>query len=214
MSDGHRIVVVGAGAFGTALAAVIALEGRSEVTLLGRDPSLMADLRADGMHNAALPRIHLPDALQYSAEPEILAGAETVLFAMPSQAQADAAAQFGPYLAPGATVVTCAKVSIAALHGCSPKSSKRCCRIIRLRFSRGPASLPILPGGCRRRWPSPRQILPLQSGWPTPFPGEPFGYTHLPTERAFSSAGRSRTCSPSLAASSKAWDWVIPLARH
>lgn len=109
MNDRHRIVVVGSGAFGTALAAVIALEGRSDVTLLGRDPSLMADLRADGMHNAALPGIHLPDALHYSAEPEVLADAETVLFAMPSQAQADAAAQFGPYLAAGATVVTCAK---------------------------------------------------------------------------------------------------------
>lgn len=38
MSGQHHIAVIGAGAFGTALAAVMALEGRSKVTLLGRDP--------------------------------------------------------------------------------------------------------------------------------------------------------------------------------
>lgn len=105
----ERIVVVGAGAFGTALAAVIALEGKADVTLLGRDPSLMTDLANDGFHDAALPGIRLPDRLNFAFEPDILNEANTVLFAMPSQAHADAAAQFGPYLSEGATVVTCAK---------------------------------------------------------------------------------------------------------
>lgn len=111
MTDGQRekIVVIGAGAFGTALAAVIAQAGRAGVTLLGRDVSLMADLRADGVHDAALPGIELPDSLLYSAEPDVLADATIVLFVMPSQAQADAARQYGPYLAHDAVVVTCAK---------------------------------------------------------------------------------------------------------
>ncbi|CAN7326146.1 NAD(P)-dependent glycerol-3-phosphate dehydrogenase [Rhizobium sp. LjRoot30] len=111
MTDGQRekIVVIGAGAFGTALAAVIAQAGRAGVTLLGRDVSLMADLRADGVHDAALPGIELPDSLLYSAEPDVLADATIVLFVMPSQAQADAAQQYGPYLAHDAVVVTCAK---------------------------------------------------------------------------------------------------------
>ncbi|OJT98992.1 MAG: glycerol-3-phosphate dehydrogenase [Rhizobium sp. 63-7] len=111
MTGGQRekIVVIGAGAFGTALAAVIAQAGRSDVTLLGRDVSLMADLRADGVHEAALPGIRLPDDLAYSAEPDVLADATIVLFVMPSQAQAEAARQYGPYLAQGAVVVTCAK---------------------------------------------------------------------------------------------------------
>ena len=111
--DMERIVVIGAGAFGTALAAVIAQTGaqtgRSHVTLLGRDVSLMADLKAEGLHEAALPGVQLPDALDYSAEPEVLAGADIVLFVMPSQAQAEAAKQYGPYLSPEAVVVTCAK---------------------------------------------------------------------------------------------------------
>lgn len=109
MSDREHVVVIGAGAFGTALASVIALEGKADVTLLGRDAALMADLRNDGFHDAALPGIRLPDGLNYSAEPDVLSTAGTVLFAMPSQAQADAALQYGPYLREGATVVTCAK---------------------------------------------------------------------------------------------------------
>jgi len=104
-----RIAVIGAGAFGTALATVIALTGRNDVVLVGRDAALMADLRADRVHDAALPGIVLPDRLEFSAEAEAVADADIVLFAMPSQAQADAARHYGPYLAKGAAIVTCAK---------------------------------------------------------------------------------------------------------
>ncbi|MEF0943255.1 NAD(P)H-dependent glycerol-3-phosphate dehydrogenase [Rhizobium sp. BR 362] len=109
MSGNERIAVIGAGAFGTALAAVIALTGKSQVTLVGRNAAVMADLSADRIHDAALPGIDLPDSLQFSAEPDAVSDASIVLFAMPSQAQADAARQYGPYLAEDAVVVTCAK---------------------------------------------------------------------------------------------------------
>lgn len=109
MSGNERIAVIGAGAFGTALAAVIALTGRSDVTLVGRKAALMADLAADRMHDAVLPGITLPDSLRFSAEPDSISDAGIVLFAMPSQAQADAARHYGPYLAQDAVVVTCAK---------------------------------------------------------------------------------------------------------
>ncbi|NTJ43297.1 NAD(P)-dependent glycerol-3-phosphate dehydrogenase [Agrobacterium larrymoorei] len=109
MSARENVVVIGAGAFGTAIAVVVALENRHDVTLLGRDPSLMADLLAAGVHDAALPGIELPDMLRYSAEPDVLQNAGIVLFAMPSQAQGDAGRHYGPYLAKDAVVVTCAK---------------------------------------------------------------------------------------------------------
>ena len=105
----ERIAVIGAGAFGTALAAVIALAGRSAVTLIGRDLALMADLASERLHDAVLPGIALPEALEFSAEPDAIRRAGIVLFAMPSQAQADAARHYGPYLAHDAVVVTCAK---------------------------------------------------------------------------------------------------------
>ncbi|XUY26544.1 NAD(P)H-dependent glycerol-3-phosphate dehydrogenase [Agrobacterium sp. rho-8.1] len=109
MTEREKIVVIGAGAFGTAIAVVVALENRHNVTLLGRDAGLMADLSADGVHDAALPGISLPDGLKYSAEPEALEDADIVLFAIPSQAQADAARHYGPYLAKDTVIVTCAK---------------------------------------------------------------------------------------------------------
>ncbi len=105
----EKIAVVGAGAFGTALAAVIALNERGPTVLIGRDPSLIADLKAERLHEAALPGVALPEALDFSIEPSAASDADIVLFAMPSQAQADAARQYAPYLAKNAVVVTCAK---------------------------------------------------------------------------------------------------------
>ena len=105
----QRIAVIGAGAFGTALAAVIAQTGKAEVVLIGRDASVMADLAASRVHETALPGIRLPDTLTFSSRPKDLAGADIVLFAMPSQAQIAAAETYGPHLKPGAPVVICAK---------------------------------------------------------------------------------------------------------
>lgn len=105
----ERIAVVGSGAFGTALASVIALTGRNSAILVGRDPALIEDLRSERLHDAVLPGIPLPETLEFSAEADAIADAGIVLFAMPSQAQADAARQYGPYLAKDAVLMTCAK---------------------------------------------------------------------------------------------------------
>ena len=109
MSGEDRVVVIGAGAFGTALAAVIASTGKAEVTLLGRDAATMETLSTLRVHEEALPGIDLPETLSFSADPAVLKTAATVLFVMPSQAQAEAARTYGPHLAEGAVVVTCAK---------------------------------------------------------------------------------------------------------
>ncbi|THV11748.1 NAD(P)H-dependent glycerol-3-phosphate dehydrogenase [Rhizobium rhizophilum] len=109
MSDSQHIAVIGAGAFGTALAAVVAQTGRAQAVLIGRDASVIADLAAIRVHEGALPGIRLPDALVFSARAKDLEGADIVLFAMPSQAQVAAAETYGPYLKPCVPVVICAK---------------------------------------------------------------------------------------------------------
>jgi glycerol-3-phosphate dehydrogenase (NAD(P)+) len=109
MNGMPSIAVIGAGAFGTALAAVIAQTGKAEVVLIGRDGSVMSDLAASRVHEAALPGIRLPDTLAFSSRPNDLAGADIVLFAMPSQAQIAAAETYGAHLKPVAPVVICAK---------------------------------------------------------------------------------------------------------
>jgi glycerol-3-phosphate dehydrogenase (NAD(P)+) len=105
----ETIAVIGAGAFGTALAAVAAQKGRSKVTLVGRDASLMRSLATSRIHEKSLPGIRLPDNLELSSDPEVIHDAKIVLFAMPSQAQREAARFYRFNIAHSATVVTCAK---------------------------------------------------------------------------------------------------------
>lgn len=108
MSVSRRIAVVGAGAFGTALASVAAASG-GDVVLIGRAADIVETMRLSRRHEKALPGIDLPHALTYSADIEAVRGAGIVLFAMPSQAQREAARVLAPLLAPGAAVVICAK---------------------------------------------------------------------------------------------------------
>ena len=108
MSASQKIAVVGAGAFGTALASVAAASG-GDVTLIGRDAVSIAAMRTTHRNEKVLPGIDLPAALAYSADAEAMRGAAIVLFAMPSQAQREAARSLAPFLAPGTAVVICAK---------------------------------------------------------------------------------------------------------
>ena len=80
-----------------------------DVTLIGRNAEAIAAMRASRRNEKVLPGIDLPQNLAYSAEIEAVRGAGIVLFAMPSQAQREAARTFAPLLAPGTAVVICAK---------------------------------------------------------------------------------------------------------
>jgi len=104
-----RIVVVGSGAFGTALAAVAAASGKAPVTLLTRRESIVEDFKETGRNDSALPGIDLPETLTVSDDPTVLEGAGIVLFAMPSQAQREAARSLHGFIDKGADVVICAK---------------------------------------------------------------------------------------------------------
>lgn len=109
MTTGPHVVVVGAGAFGTALATVIAETGESRVTLLARRTETVAEITSTRRNAPALPGITLSAALEVAADPHVLTDAPMVLFAMPSQAQRAAARDLAPHLSDEAVVVVCAK---------------------------------------------------------------------------------------------------------
>ncbi|KQS83879.1 MULTISPECIES: NAD(P)H-dependent glycerol-3-phosphate dehydrogenase [unclassified Rhizobium] len=109
IADADRIVVVGSGAFGTALAAVAAASGKARVTLLARRESVVEDFRQTGRNDSALPGIDLPETLVVTDDPTVLEGAGIVLFAMPSQAQREAAVSLRGFIGKGVDVVICAK---------------------------------------------------------------------------------------------------------
>ena len=105
----ENIVVVGSGAFGTALAAVAALSSKADVTLLCRRPEQVEALRATGINERGLPGIRLPENIRYDADAAVLEAATIVLFVMPSQEQAGAARGLAAHLNQRQSIVTCAK---------------------------------------------------------------------------------------------------------
>lgn len=100
------IAVLGAGAFGTALAVVQAAEGR-KVVLWGRDAAAMPALDA-ARASPALPGVVLPPDLACTADFGAVAAAELVLLAVPAQATEDFLRGYGAGL-PEAPLVLCAK---------------------------------------------------------------------------------------------------------
>jgi glycerol-3-phosphate dehydrogenase (NAD(P)+) len=78
-----RVAVVGAGAWGTTLAALVA--SREPVALVCRDPALADAIETTHRNERRLPGIDLPSRLQATADPRVVADAtDLVVFATPS----------------------------------------------------------------------------------------------------------------------------------
>lgn len=103
----ERIAVVGAGAWGTALANVAARAGRS-VVLVARDEDLASEIRAAG-ESPFLPGVKLDPRIAVDVGPNGLASADAVLLVVPAQVARDVATKLADAVAPGAPVVACAK---------------------------------------------------------------------------------------------------------
>ena len=102
------IGVVGAGAWGTALANAAARAGR-EVLLWGRDAALMETLTQRRANPAHLPGVSLADSVRPTDDLAAAAATDAVLLVVPAQASRAVATALAPHLAPGTPVVTCAK---------------------------------------------------------------------------------------------------------
>ena len=104
-----RIAVIGAGAWGTALAAVARRAGRS-VRLWGRSAEAMAAIARTGRNDRYLPEVDLPSGLLATADlAEALEGADCVLMVTPSRTLRAMAQAIAPHLPADAPVVLCAK---------------------------------------------------------------------------------------------------------
>ena len=103
------VAVLGAGSWGTALAALIARHGHRTV-LWGRDAGTIAAIESTGENPRYLPGIVLPGSLRATtALPEALADAELVLVVVPSHAFADALRALAPWRPPAAGVAWATK---------------------------------------------------------------------------------------------------------
>lgn len=100
------IGVVGAGAFGTALAMAQGARG-GRVVLWGRDAPAMAAMQAARENVAHLPGMRLPDGIEATADLTALTGCEVTLLSIPTQALRGFLVQHGAGLRDAVLVVCC-----------------------------------------------------------------------------------------------------------
>lgn len=104
---GH-VAVVGAGAWGTALALVAARAGRG-VTLWAREPAVAEAIRLRRENTSFLPGVALPSAIATTTDLAAISQADAVLLAAPAQHVRAVASDLAPFLKPLAPLVVCAK---------------------------------------------------------------------------------------------------------
>jgi glycerol-3-phosphate dehydrogenase (NAD(P)+) len=104
----QTIAVVGAGAWGTALANAAARAGR-DVTLIARDGGHAAEMAAARENTRRLPGVPLETAVTPTADLARAAQGRAVLLVTPAQSVAGMAEALALVLKPGVPVVLCAK---------------------------------------------------------------------------------------------------------
>jgi glycerol-3-phosphate dehydrogenase (NAD(P)+) len=105
-----RIAIVGAGAWGTAIAIVLGRGQRHEVRLWAYEKEVRDSIATSRMNSVFLPGDNIPDAVHSTGDfAEALNGAEIVVSAMPSQHCRRLFQQMVPHLQPEALVVSATK---------------------------------------------------------------------------------------------------------
>ena len=107
MPSYQSISVIGAGAWGTALANAAARAGR-DVTLYARDVSA-ADTMSRTRENPRLPGIAIAKSISITSDLAHAAKSEALLLVTPAQSLRQAATLLAPHLAKGTPVIVCAK---------------------------------------------------------------------------------------------------------
>jgi len=107
MPSYQRVVVIGAGAWGTALAAVAARAGR-DVILHARDAAAVAAMTTS-RENPRLPGVPLEQRIEVTGDLGLASRADIILLVVPAQHLREAAAALAAHLRPNTPVIACAK---------------------------------------------------------------------------------------------------------
>lgn len=109
MAERPTLAVLGAGSWGTALAALTARNG-VPTRLWGRDAKALAAMAETGQNQRYLPDIQLPAELRFESDlAAALRGAGVVLIVVPSHAFASMLDEIAPLLEPGAAIAWATK---------------------------------------------------------------------------------------------------------
>ena len=103
-----KIVILGTGGFGTSLAVMCRKFGH-DVTLWGKFPEEIAEIRRNGENKKLLPGVPVEPSIELTTEISAAAGAECVLFAVPSFAVRETAKAVLPHLKAGTVLANVGK---------------------------------------------------------------------------------------------------------
>jgi len=103
-----RIAILGAGAWGTALAVAALAAGRTTL-LWAREDDVVADLVHDHENKRFLPGVTLPNELRATGDLKEAAKADALLVTAPAQMLSHFARTLAPLILPGTPLVICAK---------------------------------------------------------------------------------------------------------
>jgi glycerol-3-phosphate dehydrogenase (NAD(P)+) len=102
------VAIIGAGAFGTALAIAASRAGRN-VLLYGRDANQMAEIANTRINASYLPDIKLPDSISCTSYLNDIAKANLIILATPAQTTRAMVAALAPIIAPNVPLIITAK---------------------------------------------------------------------------------------------------------
>ena len=117
-----KITILGAGSFGTALAVLFHRYGH-QVTLWGRSPEKVDEIRRYGENKRLLPGVPVDAAISLTSDEEGIKETDCAIIAVPSYAVRETARRLRPILPPGIPVVNVGK-------GLEKGSKKRLSQVI------------------------------------------------------------------------------------
>lgn len=166
-----KAIVMGSGAWGTALALLL-LRGGHQVTLWTQDANKAERMR-ESRRNPKLTGVLLPPELEISAGEEAARDADLAVFAVPSIAVRETAGRFAPLLRPDALLVSAAKGVERGTHlRMSQLIQEACGGPERIAALSGPSHAEEvargMPTGCVAASPELRCAQAVQNAFMTP----------------------------------------------
>ena len=104
-----RIIILGSGAWGTAIALSLHRRGGHQLSLWAHSPEFAQEIIADGENKLFLPGFPLPPEIAITGDNAAVRDAEIVVSVVPSEFLRSTFARIGPHLHPGQIIVSATK---------------------------------------------------------------------------------------------------------